>query len=178
MVSVDALIPGESERGAAHEAGHMVVALALGVRVIRVSRDNGANVPTILREQGFDAAVGVDYSSEIHKLETRRQFVVTFGGMAGETLSFGFYSKQSAAHDLEAIKPNFLSEKQVQVLVDIGQSMIRTNLGVFNYVKEQLRVWLNNPNAAPLLGDAFNQRFLERGKQVDISEQLNTLLPE
>jgi hypothetical protein len=177
MMSVDALIPGESERGAAHEAGHMIVALALGVLVIKVSRDSGANIPTVLREQGFDAAVGVDYSDEIHKLEPRRQFVAAFGGMAGETLSFGFYNKQSAAHDFEAIKPNVLSDKQVQGLVDIGQSMILANLGIFNYVKVQLRVWLDNPNAAPLLGDTFNQRFLQRGKQVDISEQLNTLLP-
>jgi hypothetical protein len=42
---------GEAERGAAHEAGHIVVALSLGVTLDKVSRVESAQLPDILQRR-------------------------------------------------------------------------------------------------------------------------------
>jgi hypothetical protein len=171
------LIPGEAERGSVHETGHIVVALSLGVRVEKISRIEGAELPDVLRLRGFDSSVAVDFSKEIHALEPRRQFLIAFGGMAGETLKFGFYNETSAAHDFEILKPNVFNDAEIRGLIDIAQLMIVPNLAVFNFVSKRLAEWLNNPSAAPLLGDEFNQRFLAQGTRVEVSEHLDRVLP-
>lgn len=55
--------------------------------------------------------------------------------------------------------------------------MLLANLTIFNYVQEELYQWLNTSSAAPVLGDKFNQRFLEKGTKVEITEHLDRVLP-
>jgi hypothetical protein len=101
---------GEAERGAAHEAGHIVVALSLGVTLDKVSRVESAQLPDILQREGFDSSVATDYTDSLHEIEPRRQFLIAVGGMAGENLVLGVYNRKGAAHDIESLKPNILSE--------------------------------------------------------------------
>jgi hypothetical protein len=97
--------------------------------------------------------------------------------MAAETLKFGFYDKKGCAHDIDAMKPNILTEDEVKGLIEIAQLMLLPNLSIFNYVKEELYQWSNISGAAPVLGDKFNQRFLEKGTKVEITEHLDRALP-
>jgi hypothetical protein len=150
---------GEAERGAVHEAGHIVVGLSLGVTVEKVSRVEGNDLPEVLREIGFESSAATDFSKSIHEIEPRRQFLIAVGGMAAETLKFGFYDKKGCAHDIDAMKPNILTEDEVKGLIEIAQLMLLPNLSIFNYVKEELYQWSNISGAAPVLGDKFNQRF-------------------
>jgi hypothetical protein len=75
------------------------------------------------------------------------------------------------------LKPNILSEPELKGLIEIAQLMLLPNISVFEYVKEHLFQWLNNSGTAPLLGNKFNQRFLEKGTKVEISEHLDRVLP-
>src|ERR1700688_1397470 len=168
---------GEAERGAVHEAGHIVVGLSLGVTVEKVSRVEGNDLPDVLREIGFESSAATDFSKSIHEIEPRRQFLIAVGGMAAETLTFGFYEEKGVAHDIEALKPNILREPELKGLIEIAQLILLQNISVFNYVKEQLFQWLNNSGAAPVAGNKFNQRFLENGVKVEISEHLDRVLP-
>lgn len=95
---------GEAERGAVHEAGHVVVGLSLGVTVEKVSRVEGNDLPEVLREIGFESSTATDFCKSIRKIEPRRQFLIAVGGMAAETLKFGFYDKKGCAHDIDAMK--------------------------------------------------------------------------
>ena len=171
------LITGEAERGAVHEAGHIVVGLSLGVTIEKVSRVEGAELPSVLRDIGFESSVATDFSNSIHQIEPRRQFLIAVGGMAAETHRFGFYNKLGCAHDIEALKPNIFTEAELKGLIEIAQLMLLPNLAIFNYVKEELYHWLNVPGTAAVLGDEFNQRFLEKGTKVDITEHLDRVLP-
>jgi hypothetical protein len=167
---------GEAERVSAHEAGHIVVALSLGVAVDKVRKVEGAELPKILRLEGFDSSVATDFSESVHGIEPRRQFLITVGGMAAETLLLGSYHKGGAAHDLDSLRPNVLNETQIKGLVEVAQLMLLPNLFVLRYVREQLFRWLNNSSAAPLSGDPFNRRFFEKGCKVQIAEHLDRVL--
>lgn len=142
-----------------------------------VSRIEGTELPDVLRREGFDSSVATHFSKSIHEIEPRRQFLIAVGGMAAETLVFGFYDKKGVAHDIEALKPNILSEPELKGLIEIAQLILLQNISVFNCVKEQLFQWLNDSGAAPVSGNKFNQRFLEEGTKVDISEHLDRVLP-
>lgn len=173
------LLQGEAERASAHEAGHIVVGMSLGGTIDRISRIEGIDVPGVLQAGGFDSAAAVDFTPGTRsKLEPRKQFLVALGGIAAETIVFGFYRNESAAQDFDSLKPNVLTHTQVKDLVEVAQLTLRQNLSVFNYVREQLREWLNNANAGPIPGEKLNQRFLQKGVIVDVKEHLDRVLPE
>jgi hypothetical protein len=170
------LRPGEAERGAVHEAGHAIIGLSFGIPIDLIERLEGAELPAVIAREGFDSSAAVNFSKEILALEPRRQFLVAMGGIAAETLQFGSYLPQSAAHDFECLKPNVLTDVEIKGLVEIAQLMILPNLTVFNFIKEELFQWLNS-SEAKLSGQRFNQRFAEHGKSLDITERLDKLLP-
>lgn len=143
----------------------------------KVSRVEGNDLPEVLREIGFESSAATDFSKSSREIEPRRQFLVAVGCMAAETLKFGFYDKKGCAHDIDAMKPNILTGDEIKGLIEIAQLMLLPNLSIFNYVKEQLCQWLNISGAAPVLGDKFNQRFLEKGTKVEITQHLDRVLP-
>jgi hypothetical protein len=171
------LRPGEAERGAVHEAGHAIIGLSLGVPVERIERIEGKELSAAIAKEGFDSSAAVVFSEkELRALEPRRQFLILMGGISAETAKFGSYLPQSAAQDFEDLKPNVLTGAEINGLVEIAQSMILPNLGVFHFIKEALFEWLNN--SEPLLsGQRFNEKFAQRGKSIDVTERLDKLLP-
>jgi hypothetical protein len=136
------------ERTSIHEAGHIVVGLALDVSVDKVLWIDGTDSPELLRAHGFKSAACVDFNKpSMQALEPRRQFLIAMGGMASETLKLGDYDRGGAAEDLNSLKPNVLTDEQIQGLVGIGQLLLTPNLSILNRISEQLFQWLNAPTS-------------------------------
>jgi len=179
MPDIPEWIPVESDykRVATHEAGHAVIGLSLGAKIDYIERLATDGIPEVLQANDFHAAVAVNFTNSVHKLEPRLQFLIAMGGMAAETLIFGKYDKFAAASDLESLKPNILSESDIAGLVEIGQRVLNENFKYFNHLRESLTRRLSSVDRILTIGASLNANFKKTGTKVSVVAELDRLLP-
>jgi hypothetical protein len=171
-------VQADFERVASHEAGHAVVGLSMGVSVeyIEMLQDDG--VPAPLKGQGFHAGVAVQFTTTIKSLEPRMQYTIAVGGMAGERLVLGSYNSPAAAFDIDALKAVGRTDGEIEGLTEIAQKILSANFPFFHRLRSSLRQRLSSSDRILLQGAALNVRFKKSGTKVDISADLERLLPD
>ncbi len=171
-------VESDFERVATHEAGHTVVGLSLGAKIDYIERMAANEVPGALQAHDFHAALAVKFTSGVQNLEPRLQYVIAVGGMAAENLIFGKYSEEGAAADFETLKPAGLDETQIAGLTVIAQKVLNENIHFFDRLRENLTERLRASQEGILAaGASVNARFKKTGKRVDVSTDIDRLLP-
>jgi hypothetical protein len=171
-------VASDFDRVAAHEAGHTVTGLSLGIAVEFIELLTPENVPQALRDRAFHGGLAVQFSTAILRLEPRRQFLVAVGGIAAEELIFQKHDELAAAADFECLKPNVLTQAEIAGLIAIAQKLLSSNLEFFNRLRLSIRQRLETSQDRILLqGAGINVNFTKRGVQLDVSADLDAQLP-
>lgn len=114
-----------------HEAGHAVMALALGRNVQRVSvQDNHLRLGHCEIKKGSFRPV---------KDAVETQILILLGGLAAETRQMGHYSSEGAAQDLREVRSLTQTRAGGQRQVE---RMERRMLDKAEYILDQPGVWL------------------------------------
>jgi hypothetical protein len=166
----------DSYRAAAHEAGHTVVGMSLGLNVDDIRRCEGSDVPGSLQAVGLRAAVVVRFTN-LQQIEPRLQYLLAVGGMAAETLIYGNYDRAAATFDLDALRPIGLSEPEIDGLIRIARLVLQENLEFLHYVRTTLEQHINAPENILIIGACLNAKFKECGQKTDVFSDLDRLLP-
>jgi hypothetical protein len=170
-------IKADFERVGAHEAGHAVVGLSVGAKLLCIEYLT-SGLPNSLQGSGFEAAIATRFTPSIHKLEPRLQYVQVAGGMAGETLILGKYEPLGAADDVHNLKAVGLTDAQISGLVAIAQTVLKENSRLFERLRKSVANRLNSLDAILLEGAAINARFKKVGIKVDVWADILQVLPD
>src|SRR6266566_4001745 len=100
------------EQAAAHEAGHAVLGLAMGAKLLDITMIVGKD-PKALLPGSPDATLATSFvpTSTTH-IEARRTYLIAVGGMAGEIVFEGAFHTDGAADDLARLKSVNLGDEQ------------------------------------------------------------------
>jgi len=171
------LLESDFERALAHEAGHAVVGLSLGAFIEHIERASASGMPGSLMSQGFDEGLCVQFEPTIKTFEPRFQYTVAAAGMAAERLVFGRFEPIAASHDVDLLRAAGRTDIEILGLIDIAQKVLSENVSFLDFVRQSLK---NRPSwLGPILvdGSILNERFRSEGVKVDISVDLEKLLP-
>ena len=122
--------------------------------------------------------MAVQFSAVVHKLEPRRQFLIAIGGIAAEELIFQKHDELAAAGDFDCLKPNILTDPEISGLIAIAQKLLTANLSFFHRLRGSIRKRLETSSDQILLqGAGINANFKKKGNRLDVSAELDALLP-
>lgn len=132
MDGISLLSPQELERGAAHEAGHVVVGFSLGLDLDYVTLlDKSPPVASISR--------GVTLWKNLDAQLCAVQCFVTAAGMAGEQLALGQFSENHAEGDLAVLVTGGRSAQEIVGDRTIAFCVLKRNVNAHDALAKELR---------------------------------------
>jgi hypothetical protein len=161
---------------AAHEAGHAVVSMAVGVPIVSISGMVGKHPDSFL--------VGVyeSFSTEIDKrslllLEARLTYLCAVGGFAGEVAHEGIIEPKGALDDLTRLRQVHLTDFQIQLLTGVAMEIIGDNRRLWEDIFDTALCAFQGSQNAFIPGGPINRRFGEIGKKFTNVARLDEVLP-
>jgi len=164
------------EEVAAHEAGHCVMALAMGVTVKGISAMNGSNPGSFLDSP--DMTFGAEFVEEtMYCLEARFTYLIAVGGFAGETILHGAIEPRGALDDLAQLRGVGLTDFHIQGFTGIAIEVLYDNISVWNEICTAAVQGIKTGNAFAVEGLAMHKLFNQTGKRFMDFHKLEDVLP-
>jgi hypothetical protein len=160
---------------AAHEAGHAVVLLALGVPVDHISRVAGPNGSPLIN--GMERYVTMPDIPAITALEPRLQYLTFVGGMAGETTHTAFVDIAGAASDLAPLREVNLTDNQIDCATIVALEIIRENRQLWERIHDVVLAGILQRKMVFVRRVVLDQWFVRLGKRFSNMPMLDSVLP-
>lgn len=161
---------------AAHEAGHAVVIMAVGVPITKFGGMVGKH-PNSFLDNPFET-FPVEHNPDVFQatLEPRLQYLTVVGGFAGETTHQGYIEPKGALDDLTRPREVALTNAEIQLLTGLAMEVIAENRKLWEQIYDAVLFNISRSQNAMIPGEVFNNQFAEIGKRfTDISKLDNIL---
>jgi hypothetical protein len=164
------------EEVAAHEAGHCVMALAMGVTVKGISAVNGSHPGSQLDSP--DMTFASEFIVEtMYCLEARLTYLIAVGGFAGETILHGAIEPRGALDDLSRLRGVGLTDFHIQGFTGIAIDVLNENISVWNEIRAAAIQGIKTVNVFAVEGLAMHKLFNQTGKRFTDFHKLEEVLP-
>ena len=163
------------EEVAAHEAGHAVVIMAVGVPVVRFVGIVGKHPDSFL-DQPFETFAVEPDVVVLRQLEARLTYLCTVGGFAGETTHQQAIEPKGALDDLTRLRNAGLTDTHIQLLTSVAIEIIADNRRLWELVYDAILYSIQRSKNANIDGHLMNARFSQIGKRFTDTEKLDAVL--
>ncbi|SRR6266480_4160539 len=163
------------EQVAAHEAGHAIVGLAVGRKLLNITMIEGKH-PEARLPGSPNATFITNLVPTTAQIEARLTFLQAVGGMAGEIVLEGEYHKEGAAGDLAELQTQ-VDDAQIQGLTKIAETIINANFALWHKIYRRMLSGIERGQTVLVEGAAINALFKHVGKQFTDHSELDRLLP-
>lgn len=166
-----------TDQVAAHEAGHAVVAMALGVRVIAITGIIGQHADSFL--VGAFETFSTEFDMQTMRLlEARATYLLAVGGFAGEITHEGIVEPRGALDDLTRLRQVGVTNFQIQLLMGVAIEIIEENRPVWDEIYNAALCAIDARQTMIVPGEIMQRRFVQIGKQFTDVAKLEAIMPE
>jgi hypothetical protein len=152
------------EQVAAHEAGHVVVGLAVGMQLMNIERIQGKPSDSYLSDS-VKQAFATNFREPVG-FDERLRHLNTAAGMAGEALfSGGTYYEEIGKDDLTRLRNAGLSETQIAELRLLAVDVLQANPTLFEDIWNTILNAIANNQSELINGPLVTHHFTIRGKK-------------
>ncbi len=166
------------EQVAAHEAGHAVVGMALGVPIIAIMGRMGRHPGSLLGAGVFETFATDMDAQAMRLLEPRQTYLVRVGGFAGELARFGVIEPQGALDDLTRLRDVGLTNAQILVLTDVAEGVLKDNRRLWEKVFDAAFQTFSANQTSDVPVEMLRRWFTQIEKRFTDTALLERLLPE
>lgn len=149
------------DQAAAHEAGHAVVTMAVGVQVTAITGMVGQHTDSFLVGAFETFATEFDIPA-YNLLESRLQYLCVVAGIAGELAHEGTVEPQGALDDLTRLRQVNLTNHEILLLSDVA----------FEIIAENRQVWEQIYNAVLFVSSQGSHKGLDDPRSARVQESL------
>jgi hypothetical protein len=164
------------EQVAAHEAGHAIVGLAVGRKLLNISMMQGQH-PEAQFTNTPDVSFITEFTPTTKQIEGRLTYLAAAAGMAGEVVLEGAFHTPGAEDDLSRLREVKLNDTQIQGLTNIAVKIITANLTLWQKVSRRALSGIERGQPTLVEGAGVNALFKEVGKKFTDFSELDQLLP-
>jgi hypothetical protein len=166
------------EQVAAHEAGHAVVGMALGVPITAITGRMGRYPGSLLGAGVFETfATDMDTQAML-LLEPRQQYLVRVAGFAGELAHCGVIEPRGALDDLTRLRDVGLTNAEILVLTDVAEGILKDNRRLWERVYSVAFQTFSAGQTSDVPFEVLRQWFTQIEKRFTDTALLERLLPE
>ncbi len=169
-------MPTVEEQVCAHEAGHAVIGLAVGMQLHSIEAINGRPLDSHLHDSVRRALVTI-FSTPIEDVEERLRHLVMAAGMAGEAIFSGKRYEEIGKDDLVRLGNAGLSENQIKKLIALGaDDVLHPNHALFEDIWNTELDALEHNQLVLIHGATVNAYFALHGKRFTRFDKLDQIL--
>jgi len=166
-----------TDQVAAHEAGHAVVAMALGVRVTAITGIVGKHADSFLVGAFETFNTELDMQT-MYLLEARATYLIAVGGFAGEIAHEGIVEPRGALDDLTRLRQVDLTDFQIQLLTGVAMEIIEENRQLWEEIYYAALCAIEARQTMIVPGEIMQRRFAQIGKQFTDTARLEAMMPD
>jgi|ERR1700730_3039809 len=162
---------------AAHEAGHVVVAMATGTQVLEITGVDGELPDSSLMgpQKMFYTKINIE---TLLPLDARLTYLWVVGGFAGEATHEGVVERQGALDDLSALRKAHLTDFQIQLLTGVAMEIIDDNRKLWEMIHDAVLLVIETGQTPPTVpGNLMHARFERIGKRFTNMARIDEVLP-
>jgi hypothetical protein len=164
------------EQICAHEAGHAVIGMAVGMQLQSIQAINSRPLDSYLSDSIGRALVTI-FSTPIEDIEERLRHLVMAAGMAGEAIFSGKRYEEIGKDDLVRLGNAGLSENQIKKLIAFGaDDVLYPNHALFEDIWNSELDALEHDQLILIHGAPVNAHFALRGKRFAGFDKLDQIL--
>jgi hypothetical protein len=169
-------IPRRIVQCAAHEAGHAVVTMAVGVPLNWIVGEEPS--PSAAWSGASNTFYTQHDRDTFGLLDMRLQYLTVAAGFAGETVLTGMVDPVRAQEDLVSLHACKLTNEEIQLLTAVAIGVVQENRKVWEMIHEAIVYLHANDMPLTIEGLFLNSQFRHQGKRFTDTQKLFEILPD